>query len=176
MIGKELKKNNKGSYVIVPNVGAIAREMTGSSQVVIILKRFLALSFKNKTVLILNNLVFFPKLLKMDYAVGIKLLCELEILKNREQTGKAKLFVLHSQMVDMALALNNKKVIDYFFILSKKYSFAPGLMTSNLAFFIKFVSYLKDLPESLVVFTNICDQKNFMVDYLKISQIEFSNI
>lgn len=187
MIGKQIKKSDIGvtnfngrvvqkCYVVVPNVGAIAREMAGASQVTIIIRKFLSLSLKNKLTLIFGNLVFLLKLLKMDYAVGIKLLCELEILKSREQKNNIRSFILHSQMVDMALALNNKRVFDYFFLLSKKYNFVPGLMTNNLDFFIRFASYVKNLPENLVIFTNISDQRKEVVDYLKISNIEFNDI
>jgi hypothetical protein len=187
MIGKALKKNDLGvisfngkidkkKFIIVPNVGAVAREMTGGSQIMMILNRFGSLSLKNKIVLVLNNVVFLPKLIRMDYAVGIKLLCELEILKGEEQGGERKTFILHSQMVDMAMALDNKKVIDYFLLLSKKYKFIPGLMTNNLSFFIRFISFIKNLPANLTVFTNIDDQIESVVNYLKISHIEFNNV
>lgn len=137
---------------VVPNVGLIAREMTGKSQIGMILSRFMALSLANKIRLGINNLVFLPSLARMDFAVGIKLLCELEILKWREEDGVSE-FVLHNQMVDMALALKNKKVLNNFFYLAKKYNFRPGVITYNLGLLVKFLSTLKLVPRDLKIYT-----------------------
>ncbi|MFA6250159.1 MAG: hypothetical protein WC686_01490 [Candidatus Shapirobacteria bacterium] len=170
------KSESVGNYVVVPNVSAIAREMTGTSQIMIIVKKFLALGWISKITLMVNNMPFVFKLLKMDYATGVKVLCELEILRCKEKSKRSKLFILHSQMVDMALALNNRKVMDNFFWLASRYKFAPGLMTKNLGFFIKFMSLAKQLPMDLVVVSDLKNQNMALSEYLKISQIKFLNI
>ena len=133
-------------------MGLIAREMTGKSQIGMILSRFMALSMTNKARLGINNLVFLPSLAGMDFAVGIKLLCELEILKLREEGGVSE-FVLHNQMVDMGLALKNKKVFTNCFYLAKKYNFKPGVITYNFELLMKFLSTLKSIPKDLRIYT-----------------------
>lgn len=138
---------------VVPNVGLIAREMTSKSQIGIIVSRFLALNLANKIRLGVNNLAFLPSLAKMDFAVGIKVLCELEILKERE-TKDTKEFVLHNQMVDMAVALKNKRILGNFFHLARKYCFQPGLISYNFEMLVKFLSTFRQIPRDLVIYTN----------------------
>ncbi|MBU3935476.1 hypothetical protein KJ909_02270 [Patescibacteria group bacterium] len=149
---------------VVPNVELIAREMTGSSQIGMILSRFMALSLISKIKLGFNNLIFLPELAKMDFAVGIKLLCELEILKSKEKKNIGE-FVLHNQMVDMALALKNKKVFNNFFYLAKKYGFKPGLITYNFEMLVKFLSTVKSIPKDLIIYTNF---KRGKTEYLNV--------
>ncbi|MDP4009647.1 MAG: hypothetical protein Q8P53_01545 [Candidatus Shapirobacteria bacterium] len=177
------KKNKKNKLTIIPNVGGIAREMTGGSQIGIILKKFLSLTLKNKLTLCLNNISFLPQLAKMDYAVGVKLLCELEILKAKDVNVKKNKFILHNQMVDMALALNNKKVFINYFYLSKKYCFDPALITYNIGPLIKMLSSLPSISENLTIYTPI-NKDNYLMnpgledvsDYLNKSGINFINI
>ena len=102
----------------VPNVESIAREMTTTSQVGIILNRVKKLHLSSLISVGLNNLPYLLKIAKRDFAVGIKILTELEILKLLE-VGKVKNIALHQQMVDMAVALRNPKVIEYFFAMAK---------------------------------------------------------
>lgn len=167
-------KSKLNKKFLVPDVAAVAREMTSSSQIMIIIKRFFNLSLMSKLKLGINNIVFLPSLLKMDFAVGIKLLCELEILKKMEKQ-KIKQFVFHNQMVDMSLSLKNKKVIENFFYLSKKYDFIPGIVTYNVNYLIKMLSGFKDLPKELFIYTPI-DSNNFIFDYLEKSNLKFINL
>jgi len=129
---------------IVPDVAGIAREMTGKSQMMIVIGKLLKLSLINKIVFILNNIVFMPKLLKMDYAVGVKILCELEILSKKRRNE----YVLHNQMVDMALGIRNKQVLENFFRLAKIYDFSPGLLTANYDMLMKMVGSIKTVPKN----------------------------
>lgn len=176
-------KINKNKLTIVPNVSRIAREMTSGSQIGIIIKKFLSLALANKFTLCLNNISFLPQLAKMDYAVGVKLLCELEILKAKEANVKLNRFVLHNQMVDMALALNNKKVFINYFYLSKKYCFDPALITFNVGPLIKMLSSISNISENLTIYTPI-NKDNYLMnpgledvsDYLNKSGINFINI
>lgn len=167
-------KSELNKKYLVPDVAAIAREMTGNSQIMIIIKRFLSLNLLSKFKLMFNNIKFLPDLAKMDFAVGIKVLCELEILKKMEKQ-KIKQFVLHSQMVDMSLSLKNKKVIENFFYLSKKYDFIPGIMTYNTEFLIKMLSGFKKIPKKLFIYTPI-KKDSFIYDFLKKSSLKFINI
>lgn len=188
IIQKALEKNNDFKFVeftkseskidnpyVVPNVAAIAREMTGSSQIGMIVKRFLALSFGNKLTLGLNNLTFMMNLLKKDFATGVKVLCELEILKIREE-DKVKHFVLHNQMVDMSLAFRNRKVLGQFFYLSKKYGFVPGIISYNPAKLLMFLSNFPKIPNNLVVYTNLKSVNEVVAKVMEGSKIRFIDI
>lgn len=170
-----IKKNNKRNLFIVPDVGGVAREMTGKSQVGIVVSKFLSLSFANKLRFCFNNLPFLPVLLKMDFAVGVKVLCELEILKEEEKR-KVREVVLHNQMVDMALALRNKKLLEYFFFLARKYSFIPGLKTYNIMILIKILSNFASVPRDLKIYSNTKELNEVILDYLENSSLEVIEI
>lgn len=176
-------KIHKNKLTIIPNVSGIAREMTGGSQIGIIVNKFLSLTLKNKLTLCLNNISFLPQLAKMDYAVGVKLLCELEILKAKDVNVKKNKFILHNQMVDMALALNNKKVFVNYFYLSKKYCFDPALITFNVGPLIKMLSSISNISENLTIYTPI-NKDNYLMnpgledvsDYLNKSSLKFVSL
>lgn len=174
-----------GSYkkiLLVPNVNEIAREITSKSQMGMIIDRVKKLSIISIVKVGLKNVFFIPKLLKKDFATGIKLLCELEIAY-AFQRKNSNHFVLHYQMVDMAIALNNPDIIRYFLLLSKQYKFLPGFMTFNIGPFINYVSNIKDVPFDLHIYTRI-DKDNYLmnppyndiIEYLKNSQLIFCPI
>jgi hypothetical protein len=160
---------------IIPNVAAIARQMTGGSQIMMIVKRLLSLKPFNIIKFGLNNVTFALSILKMDFAAGVKVLCELEIIKALERE-KTNHFVLHNQMVDMALAFNNRKVLNMFFYLGKKYNFVPGIISYNPVKMIKFLSGFAKLPEGLVVYTPMSIVDKNIVDVMKSSNICFESI
>ena len=156
---------------IVPDVHAITREMTSSSQIAIIVKRFLSLPIQSKIALTVNNIAYLPLLAKKDFATGIKLLCELEILqKNLHNNNKT--VHLHSQMTDMAFALKNTSVFDYFVSLSKTYHFKPGIITYNPEIAIHFFSQLIK-KYSFVIATPVSKSKKAFQKYAATSQQEF---
>jgi hypothetical protein len=168
----------KTDPIVIPNVNQLAREMTSKSQIGIIIDRVLKLSPVDWIKLGLNNILSAPMLLKKDFATGIKILCELEILKSKKQK-----FILHNQFVDMAIAANNKKVLVYFFGLSKKYSFQPGIITYNIGPFIKYLSGIKKVPPNLVIYTPldptiypINPTYEDVIDYIKTSPLTFVQV
>lgn len=175
LIEFEVEKMEIENPYIVPNVGAIARQMTGGSQIMIIVKRLLSLKLLNMVRFGLNNILFAPSILKMDFATGVKVLCELEIIKAQERE-KTNHFVLHNQMVDMALAFNNRKVLNMFFYLGKKYSFVPGIISYNPVKVIKFLSGFAKLPSDLVVYTRIDGLSKNVIEIMKNSNICFISI
>jgi len=169
-----LIKTKRTDKVLVPNVGGIAREMTGSSQIMLILKRFFSLDIFDMLVFGINNISFLPQLLKMDYAAGVKVLCELEILKSRQSVGINE-YVLHNQMVDMAIALKNIKVVKNFLDLATKYKFRPGLMSYNPTQLIEYLSSFGKLPENLSIYTKI-DEVDPAFQFANLSNINFFNL
>jgi len=131
----------------VPNVEMIAREMTSMSQVKMIINRFFLLTLANKFKLTWSNFFNVFKLVKKDYATGIGLLIELEILTKKYIP---KVLFLHNQITDMAVALGNKKVFIAYFRLMKEYKISPGISSNNPNKLVNFLSTMK-LPGNLIV-------------------------
>ena len=151
-------QNRKIKKYTVPDVHKLAREMTSKSQIMIIIGRALRLSPITLFKMGLNNIFIAPMVLKKDFAAGIKILCELEILRDKKNHH-----ILHNQFVDMAVANNNKKVLAFFFSMAKKYSFKPGIITYNIGPLIKHLSHLRNVPDNLVIYTPI-DKKGFAMN------------
>ena len=137
------------SKLLVPDVAAITRQMTSSSQLSMLMHRVLQLSLPSFIRLGINNLKFLPLLAKKDFATGIKLLCELEILASPK---KQSLWILHNQMTDMAVALGNTSLLHFFFMLAETYAFTPGILTYNPEHCIQLLSNMRGLPKNLVLF------------------------
>ena len=158
--------------VIVPNVEQIAREMTGTSQIGMIIKRVRLLNLLQLLKLGFNNLIYLNYLLQKDFAAGIKLLCELEILHQLNSGAKfeKKHFALHHQMVDMAVALKNRRLISYFLTLAKTYNFQPGLVTCNPLFLLKFLADVPIQTDNLVIYISAKLEPN-LEKFLQESQI-----
>lgn len=164
MFTNPVSKNmiRKKDYNLIPDINVITRDLTDKTQIQIVIDRFVKLNYKNKISIMINNIIFLPKILRKDFAVGIKILCELEILKARKKS-----YILHNQMVDMAIALNNQKILLYFFYLAKKYNFEPGIKTCNPGFLINFLSSFKEIPKNFRIYIpeNIIEEiglKDFM--------------
>ena len=168
-----LIKTNKNKIKIVPNVEQIAREMTTTSQIGIILKRVKSLSIGSFITLGFNNLPYLLKIVKKDFATGIKVLSELEILILR-QSGKSGDIGMHQQMVDMAIALNNRALIKYWLKMSILYSFTPYLYTCNVKPLLKLLSSLGSIPSNLHI---VCDTEsnNDIREYVERSELKFIN-
>lgn len=133
--------------MLVPDVSAIAREMTSGSQISLIIRRVRKLPFSSLLLLGMYNITYLPLLVKKDFATGIKLLCELEILAS---PVRRRQWVLHNQMVDMAIALGNTRMLASFFDLAETYSFTPGLATYNPERCIQMLSGMRNVPKNLV--------------------------
>ncbi|MFH1244032.1 MAG: hypothetical protein V1487_00450 [bacterium] len=165
-------KTKLASKFIVPHVEEIARELTSSSQIGIMVKRARQLSLTQFCRFSLNNVPYAGKALKKDFATGIKIMCELEIIKLLDQEQGC--FGLHNQMVDMAIALNNERLIRYFCELSSRYKFQPGLLTYNPTALINLLSTMQDVPRELIIFTPL-NSPWLPMDYIACSHLQFAN-
>lgn len=164
-------KKRSAKIAIVPNVAKIAREMTTSSQVGIIVNRVLQLHLSSLFKMGLNNLPYLMKIAKKDFAAGIKVLTELEILKLRETT-KTQHFGLHQQMTDMAVALRNRKMIEYLFVMAKTYGFVPYLYTCNVGPLVMLLSNSRTIPDNMVIVSS-GEIEDGVADYMKNSHLKF---
>lgn len=163
--------NPKVKIEIVPDVEAIAREMTTTSQVGIIVNRIKRLQLGSIFKVGLANLPYLPKIAKKDFAVGIKILTELEIL-HLLQAGRGKNIAFHQQMVDMAVALDNRKVIEYFLTMARAHGFTPYLCSENTAPLLKLLAGAVGIPADLVIVTTSLPDAGVQ-QYLKISHLKF---
>lgn len=160
----------KLTLVVVPNVELIAREMTDTSQIGIMVRRLRKLESRALIKLVLNNVKFTLKVLRKDFATGIKILTELEILNQMKRQQSH--FVLHNQMVDMAIALNNRRLLMYFFGLARTYHFLPGLKTYNPERLVMMLADTQGVPSNLLIYTPI-QQKSPLEEYAQYSPILF---
>jgi hypothetical protein len=138
---------NTRRAAVIPNVNEIAREMTSKSQILLMVTRVLKIPPQKWISLGFNNIMVAPMILAKNFFAGIKILCELEILKNSR-----KEYILHNQFVDTAIAVNNPLLLKMFFRLSSKYNFKPGLLTYNPDQLIKLLSFSGKIPENLAIY------------------------
>lgn len=161
----------KAKIEIVPDVEAIAREMTTTSQVGIIVNRIKRLQLSSICKIGLTNLPHLPKIAKKDFAVGIKILTELEILQLL-QAGRGRNIAFHQQMVDMSVALDNRKVIEYFLGMARAYGFTPYIYTYNIEPLLKLLSSIERIPADLVIVTTSLPDAGVQ-RYLQVSHLKF---
>src|SRR4030043_2081762 len=89
-----LEKNpNTRKAAIVPNVNEIAREMTSKSQIFLMVTRVLKITPQKWVSLGFNNIMVAPMIIVKKFFAGIKILCELEILKSSRNE-----YILHNQL------------------------------------------------------------------------------
>ena len=158
-----LEKNpNTRKAAIVPNVNEIAREMTSKSQILLMITRVLKIPPQKWVSLAFNNIFVAPMILAKNFFAGIKILCELEILKSSRNE-----YILHNQFVDTSVAVNNPLLLKMFFNLSKKYNFKPGLLTYNPDLLIKLLSFSGKIPENLTIYCPLSQKylKTMNTDY-----------
>jgi len=158
--------------MLVPDVAAIARQMTSGSQISMVIHRLRKLSLLSFIKVGINNVPFLLLLAKKDFATGVKLLCELEILAS---PAKQPMWILHNQMTDMAIALGNIHLVRFFFMLAQTYAFAPGILTYNPERCVQFLSNMRGIPENLVFFcpkTSASFEKFAKTTHLQIHFIE----
>lgn len=163
------KPVRKEKIVIIPNVSLIARDLTSKSQTKLIFDRLIQIGISKSFIILMNNLPFLKYILTKNFAAGLKLLCELEILYTFREH-----YLLHNQLVDMAVALNNQQIINYYFSISQKYNFKPGLLTYNLGPFIKFLSSFSKLPYNLTIYCPL-NKNNYLMNPAFIDIKEFVN-
>lgn len=174
----QFNESTSNRLAIIPNINQITREMTSKNQMNLIIERILKLGIYRTLILAKNNIAFIKEILNKDFATGIKLLCEMEIL----YSSKSK-YLLHNQITDMAIALNNKKMLNNYFYLSKKYKFIPGVITYNAEPLIKFLAKFNSLPNNLIIYTPLQKSNHLnnpsyenIFEYMKNSRLVFKNI
>jgi len=136
----------------LPDVEKLARELTGKTQIKIVIDRILALKIGQIARLAKNNLFLAHKILARNFAVGIRLLCELEILASND---RKKEYMLHSQMTDMAVAFGNIDVIVQYLSLMRTYRKKASLETNNPEKLLKLLAVRHLDKEDLTIRANL---------------------
>jgi hypothetical protein len=156
----------------VPAVEQIARKMVNTSQIMIILEKALALGITRLLILGVHNILYLPRLAKMEFAVGIKLLCELEILAHPDVHS----YILHPQMTDMALALHNYTLIWEYLSLAKRYHIHLGIATYNPEILTRVLADFPSLPHDLVLYTSPSRMSASYRQYAQTTTLKFVEI
>lgn len=162
------KKNQKNLFAI-PNIAEITRELNKKSQIYLILDRARLVGILSLIKIGTYNIYLLKKILAKDFFVGLKLLIEFEIIL----TNFSK-YILHSQLTDMAIALNNPSLLIYYFDLSKKYKFTPGIATYNIGPLINLLSKIRNIPNNLEIYTPV-NKNSFLMNPQYEDIIEYLN-
>jgi hypothetical protein len=118
-------------WPLVPNMTRFVREVTDHGVVGSQLRRFLGLGVPAQIAL---GLRYSPKVLKLarnDFVTGLMMLIDMEMAHFRRHHVDS--IVLGSQMTELGLAFENRRLFAEFINLARRrYHASAGLMTSNL--------------------------------------------
>ena len=127
---KSAKSNKTKLIPIIPDASQYVRDMNKYGLVGMGIRRVMKLGPKN---LIKLGLFAGPKgykVLKKDFRAMLKALLYVELLDFQE--FKPKVFFLHPQITDLALANGNKELFEIFVDLVRKFDSEPGFATRNI--------------------------------------------
>lgn len=118
-------------WPIVPNMSRFVREVTERGVVASQISRFSKLGVRSQMGLMLRYLPKVLRLARNDFVAGLLLLVEMEI--TRFKSHNIGCVVLGSQITELALAFENRRLLTEFFdLVQNRYRVPVGLMTSNL--------------------------------------------
>lgn len=118
-------------WPIVPNMSRFVREVTERGVVGSQIRRFIKLGARSQMGLMLRYLPKVFRLARNDFVAGLLLLVEMEI--TRFKSHRIGCVVLGSQITELALAFENRRLLTEFFdMVQNRYRVPVGLMTSNL--------------------------------------------
>ncbi len=115
---------------IIPNASQYIRDMNRYGLVGMGVRRVLRLGPVKLLRLGLFGAKRGRKVLKKNFGSLLEVLLFVELLDFKKH--KPKFIFLHAQITDLAIANNNKKLLEVFVNLVKKFGAEPGLSTKNL--------------------------------------------
>lgn len=120
----------------VPNMGQFARDMTQDGPIGAILVRLRALPLRHKYAFLTSYLhpTVAWKVLKKDFATGLSMLTELELLQELTRNPRRTTIVISEDVIDLALAFGNKEYFHQLFRLGQKYRVTLKVCTYNASF------------------------------------------
>lgn len=134
------KEYTKNMHFAVPNMPAFVRDVTEYGNIGAIVRRALKLSFTSLIKMAWWNKFNLLKLVKKDFAAGVGVLVQMEILQILKY--EPSMIALTDQVSDLAVALQNKKIISTFLATAKQVNVQPSIVTNNL---INMIQTLSDM-------------------------------
>lgn len=134
------KKYPKNLNFVVPNMAAFVRDVTEYGNIGAIVRRALKLSFPSLIKMAWWNKFNLLKLAKKDFATGVSVLVQMEILQILQY--QPAMIALTDQVSDLAAALGNKRILKLFLATVKAVGITPSIVTNNLINMIQTLSSL----------------------------------
>lgn len=133
-----MKKQNK--IMIVPDMPRFVREVSEYGNIGAIVRRVIKLPLPTLVRLAWINKYNVLKLAKKDFASGVILLTQIELLA---ANSRGKYVAISSQVVDLSVALSNKPLITGLVATVRELGHQPVLSTNNLAYLLRFLRSTK---------------------------------
>lgn len=118
-----------GSVLVTPNMVAYIRDVLDVGPIGAVVKRFLKLPPVDMLKLGLRNLPNLPKIAAKDFASGLLILAEIELL--RTKAWRYETIILVDQVTDLGIAYSNYLLFDRFIRLAHAYGKKAGVWTNN---------------------------------------------
>ncbi len=130
----------------VPDMPKYVREVTNHGPIMATVKEITSLSPIAILKLAISQSLHLRELLAKDFAAGILLLSQVEILRSKNLPPHTHL-LLHQSVTDLAIALNRPDILTRFLQLANKYNVPSGLATANLDYLEPFLGQYKISPQ-----------------------------
>lgn len=126
---EEGKKFPDGGILVVPNMVSYIRDVLDVGPIGAVVNRFLELPPTDMLRLGINNLPNLPKIAGKDFASGLMVLAEIELL--RTKNWKYDTVVLVDQVSDLSIAYGNYQVFGRFIKIAHQHGKKAGVWTNN---------------------------------------------
>lgn len=124
------KKYSESLNFVVPNMASFVRDVTAYGNIGAMIRRAVKLNFIQLIKIAWWNKLNVLKLLKKDFACGVVILTQMEVLQILKY--KPGMIALTDQVSDLAIALKNYRILRDFIQTVKSLSINPGIVTNNL--------------------------------------------
>ncbi len=115
---------------VVPNMAGFVRDVTEYGNIGAIVRRAMKLSIPSLVKMAWWNKFNLFKLLKKDFATGVGVLVQMEILQILKY--KPQMIALTDQVTDLAIALQNTTIIKGYLSTTRSLGMPTGIVTNNL--------------------------------------------
>ncbi len=124
------KSYPSGAHFVLPNMAAFVRDVTEYGNIGAVARRALKLPIPALIKLAWWNKTNFLKLAKKDFATGVSLLVQMELLQIAPFTPR--MVVLTDQVTDLAVALGKQTIITSYLQSTKRLGLQSAIMTNNI--------------------------------------------
>lgn len=132
------KPNNR--IVVIPDMAAFVREVSEYGNVGATLRRVLRLPILSLVKLAWINKHNVILLAKKDFAAGMLLLVQIELLTIKTPR---EYVAVRDQVVDLAVALKNTRLLEGIIAVIRSFGYKPVLVTNNLSYLVNFLGQAK---------------------------------